>query len=344
LPSTEAPNRAILDLVPPVLVCRIAWMDFYAGVIGGDKPTGGGAYVKEHGFGYEVFNFLPDHRGVFRGYVRPPGSGETRIKIEKLAADRGADQIDGVTVFWAATDPKRGGTRIVGWYADATVFREWQPSPRERRVPNGEDAGFFVQAKAARLIPSDDRTLVIPRAARGVAGIGQANIWYPPASWLQRLYHYQQAVSSGRPLMPPPRRAAVAKALDAAARLRVESAAVAETIRWCEERGLPWRDVSLARCGWDLEAGEERAMLRIEVKGSSLPIGNALLELTPNEFAKMKEHRDSFRLAVVSVVPGSQTLVMFAWSEERSAWTTADGSYALALRPVVGARVEVIAT
>ena len=96
--------------------------------------------------------------------------------------------------------------------------------------------------------------------------------------------------------------------------------------------------------GWDIEAGKGNGILRIEVKGSSLPLGDAVLELTSNELAKMNEHRDSFRLSVVSVqgAPPKTSLVMFGWSRDAAAWIGDGGMYTLNIREVVSARVEVL--
>lgn len=326
-----------------VLVCRTAWMDFYRGSKG-DKASGGGAYVKEEGFGHELFNFLPGADGRFRGYVRPPGQGPVRdqgINIGRLGAVRGADRIDGVTVFWVATHPALGGTRVVGWYDDATVFRAWRPSPKKRVLPNGEDAGYMIEASTAKLLPRDDRTFILPRATSKQSGIGQSNVWYPPDEWAAKLIDYRQGVIAGRALRRPVVAPKLARMADTEARLRIERAAMTATTTWCDQRGLPWRDVSLKRLGWDIEAGDGKGILRIEVKGSSLPIGDALLELTPNEYAKMAEYRESFRVAVVSVQKGSTTLVMFAWSGESGNWLGDDGSYTLTLHEVRSARIQV---
>lgn len=78
------------------------------------------------------------------------------------------------------------------------------------------------------------------------------------------------------------------------------------------------------------------------MKGSSSKIGDALLEVTPNEFAKMtsEEHRDRYRLAVVSVQGTATKLVMFAWSHEADAWV-GDGLI-LVLHQVMSAQVEII--
>ncbi len=36
---------------------RVGWMDQYRGVTTHDTISGGGAYVENHGFGFEVFNY-----------------------------------------------------------------------------------------------------------------------------------------------------------------------------------------------------------------------------------------------------------------------------------------------
>lgn len=321
-------------------------MDLYRGAKG-DKPRGGGAYVKEEGFGHEVFNFLPDAHGVYRGYVRPPAQGpvrDQRINIDRLGAGESDDQLDGVDVFWAATHPALGGTRVVGWYENATVFREWRPSPKKRTLPNGDDAGFMIEAKSVRLLPTDDRLFTLPRASAKQTGIGQSNLWYAPPEWAEKLLAYKKQVQGGgklpgKKVTGKPR---LSRTTDTEARLRVEREAMAATIAWCEDRGLAWQDVSLQCLGWDLQAGEGKGILRIEVKGSSRPIGEALLELTPNEFAKMGEHRDSFRVAVVSLATKQPQLLMFAWSPEAQAWIAQAGTYSLSVHEVLSARLEIL--
>lgn len=329
-------------------------MDFYDGLRqGADKPTGGGAYVHEKGFGHEIFNFHRDTDAKYRGYVRPPGStmgsdtvAGQRINITKLGANASDDRIEGITVFWVATNPVLGGTRVVGWYDDATVFRQWRQSPSPRLLPNGQDAGFMIEAASAHLVsPSDDRVHVVPRATATQTGIGQSNVWYPIEELSTKLLAYRAQVLSGAGLKPqssPKPKPKIKRAADTEARLHVERTAMDAVIKWCEARALPWSDVSLQKLGWDIEAGEGKLPLRIEVKGSSSPIGDALLELTPNEFAKMTsdEHRDWYRLAVVSVQGTAAKLVMFAWSHDAEAWV--GEGFSLVLHPVMSARVQIV--
>ncbi|EFH3040536.1 HNH endonuclease, partial [Escherichia coli] len=154
-----------------ILFCNIGWMDKYDG-IDGDSINRGGSYNKT-ATGHEVCNFT-NSDGYVYGYVQPTG----QIKIEKLGANRKDEKIDGITVVWLA-GPESGGTAVVGWYKNATIFREPQeliyPSSTHRK--NGITT-FRIKAlwKDAFLLPSDNRSLMIPRAVKG--GIGQSNVWY----------------------------------------------------------------------------------------------------------------------------------------------------------------------
>ena len=104
-----------------ILFCNIGWMKNYNG-IDGDSIQRGGSYNNES-TGHEVCNFSVVRNHVF-GYVQPTG----QIKIEKLGANRNDDSISGVTVVRTA-GPDSGGTEVVGWYKDATVFRNSKPIP-----------------------------------------------------------------------------------------------------------------------------------------------------------------------------------------------------------------------
>lgn len=60
------------------------------------------------------------------GYVEPGG----RINLERLGAARlgvvyGADSVSDILIVWTAKRPQ-GGIYIVGWYKNATVYRDYQ--------------------------------------------------------------------------------------------------------------------------------------------------------------------------------------------------------------------------
>lgn len=146
-------------------------MERYDG-IDGDPIRRGGSYNK-NSIGHEVCNFSVVEGKVY-GYVQPTG----QIKIEKLEAGRKDDHITGVTVIWTA-GPDSGGTAVVGWYKNATVFRESQKikHPTMLQKKNGLDTFRIVaSASDATLLPIDRRSFMIPRAVKG--GIGQSNVWY----------------------------------------------------------------------------------------------------------------------------------------------------------------------
>lgn len=140
--------------------------------IDGDSIQRGGSYNDES-TGHEVCNFSVVRKRVY-GYVQPTG----QIKIEKLGANKNDDSVSNVTVVWTA-GPESGGTAVVGWYKDATVYRDSQliPNLTKKQKKNGLKS-FWVSALAenATLLPIEERDLLIPRAVKG--GIGQSNVWY----------------------------------------------------------------------------------------------------------------------------------------------------------------------
>lgn len=79
--------------------------------------------------------------------------------------------VDGVRVILVAFSPTLTKTVVVGWYDNATVFRN--------RVVEG-DLIYMTKClhKDAHLIPDVDRSFEIPRAQGNDFGIGQSNFWY----------------------------------------------------------------------------------------------------------------------------------------------------------------------
>lgn len=312
-------------------------MDHYKGLVS-DTPVGGGAWVNQHGFGHEAFNFAPIRREYF-GYVQPPGPSSSpyrRINLRRLGAATGTAFIDGVAVAWVATHPTDGGTRIVGWYLNATVYAEFQSSvPVKGRVlPDGAVPRFLVRAKEARLLDRDERTFRLPR---GRGGMGQSNVWYPGEAAARSILKY---ISSGKDTSFKP--GALPRLQDVQRRLQIEKSAMEAASSWFVSRGYTVKDVSLDHAGWDLEARRYRTQLKVEVKGTSLGAHRFLVELTPNEFEKMssKELRASYRLCVVTDCEREPVVAVFAWSEDSRSWTTGDGTRQLVIVTRTGARVS----
>lgn len=318
-----------------ILYINIGWMVAYAGRIVGDEATGGFGFLKEHPgeHGAEAFTFKP-YRGRLYGYK--PGAGG--INIDNLGAAHDDASITGVTVVWMATEPVTKTKRIVGWYRDATVYREAQDNnavTRARAAP-----GYHVSARAEDgfllAVPFRDFEIVSSRKLPG--GFGQRPIWYDrTGAYRDRVMAYMAGkVRRGRakPGKAPPRNN------DPEKRKLIEQIAVDHAWTYftsLEGGGYKLRSVERDRVGWDLEATEGAgADLLIEVKGLTFEMGS--IELTPNEYDKFRDPAlgERYVLYVVSncglALPGSRrsdaapTPRIFRRSPSGD-WLTADGQH-----------------
>lgn len=289
-----------------------------------DQIVGGGAYVQEHGFGHEIFNFKP-HEGYMYGFVQ----AKSIINIKRLGGLESDSSINDILVVWVARDPK-GGTYIVGWYDQATVYRDYQTSPQNsKRVYKNEQIGYRVKAKQenCQLLTIDKRTFLIPRQQEG--GMGQSNVWYADkpnhVKFKDKVLDFiangglpislNQKTTLGESGWQP----------DPYKRKMIEQKAIETTVAHYKILGYTVDSVEKDNMGWDLQATYESKSLKLEVKGLS---GNAIaIELTPNEYAKMKEHKDDYRICVVANALTPQPLLnIFAFSYETNHWEDDDGN------------------
>lgn len=296
-----------------VLFCNVGWMERYQGLHAGDQIVGGGSYVKEEGRGNEVCNFSRDGNTLY-GYVQPPGQ---HIDIDRIGASTDDDSISGVTVIWTAKRPT-GGTAVVGWYRNATVFRNYQKFsnvPAIQRL-NGLD-GYWAKATSsqATLLPVDERTCEIPRRIKG--GMGQANVWYADSSEsVSIVKHVLNFLSGDRPKAPA-KKGEKGKQ-DQERKARIERAAIRTCCDHFERIGYSVDSVEKDNLGWDLEARSGKTTLRIEVKGLS---GGAFsVELTPNEYQAFAHQSDAYRLGVVLDALEDPELFICRYSNEQEAW------------------------
>lgn len=205
--------------------------------------------------------------------------------------------------------------RKVFRYRNATVFHQ-QYRVRRGAIPGmNETVRRFLcvaDADAVRLLPEDERTFDVPYAPAGFKGFpGQSNVWYPShhtdkpdvTAFIRKLTKYIDATpggvlgadeeqtgrrggKKGRTSTP-----------DHAHNAMVEEAAVNAVWDRYESDGYTLKSVETECLGWDLEATKGRQSIRLEVKGTS---GSAIyFELTPNEYARLKEHGSSYRVCVV---------------------------------------------
>lgn len=357
-------------MTAPLLVLRVGYMERYDGP---DTITGGGAYIAANGVGGEVFNFKPS-RGRCYGYAMSLHfAGVNLRRLDDARKWSRGDELNGVDVVFIATRPGVGQV-VVGWYRNATVFHQQYRvrrgsipgmSPMEGMAADGADTRrqFLCVANAdnAFLLPEDARTFEVPAAQAGHKGFpGQSNVWYPGhhgdhpgvRAFTAKL---QQYISTAAAQIPGEdednepsnggakgggRRAGQPDATHNAA---VEQAAVDAVTASLEERGYAVVSVEPENKGWDLEATKGISTLYIEVKGTA---GAAIyFELTPNEYRRLREHVERYRVCVVCDALGSPRVFELLPSEVAVGWElrSADGEVYVPLMErtaAVGAEVR----
>lgn len=174
----------------PVLFARIGYMEYYQGAMNGDFPIGGGSFNKDN-TGFEACNFL-DVGGKVYGYYQP-SMNSGKINLERINPKKtGLDKLENVLVIFFSTLPKAlvqqnltneinsSSAVIVGWYKNATVFRDAQQIDRE--IHGIEQNIYFIEAKAADsyLLPVDKRVYKIGHGIKGEkeGNPGQSNSFY----------------------------------------------------------------------------------------------------------------------------------------------------------------------
>lgn len=168
-----------------IVFLNIGWMKFYQGLPGDDtdRIQFGGSFVDKHGFGFEIFNFHP-FAGKVYGYVQPPHreGKEGRIAIKQLGASLGDNTVSDVLAVFVAKSPKSKVRRVVGWYKNATVFRDRQPPPNNSgHNHGGNDVGYYLMTEIENqcLLSESEREatdIVVPAGKTG--GMGRSNVWY----------------------------------------------------------------------------------------------------------------------------------------------------------------------
>lgn len=323
-----------------ILFCNIGWMEFYKGQLAGDRIKGGGSYVQEEGKGHEVCNFV-DHDGYVYGYVQPANANRQsdagQIKVEKLGGGR-SDQVCNVLVVWTAKRPE-GGTVVVGWYKNATVYRHNQKlqQPSQLHMSNGlSDYRIRARSIDATLMPIDQRTLLIPRQVKG--GMGQSNVWYADRLESSAIRSkVRQLVAGNVPRQKPKAR----KASDPDHNAKVEKAAVDLTWNYYRLHGYAMKSVEKDNMGWDLEATSNKVRLRIEVKG--LSGASSAIGLTPNEYKAFWRRSPEYRLAIVTNVLKRPSLSICRYSNERNGWLVeGQNGKSLAIELVESAMVSIV--
>lgn len=162
----------------PILVCRLTWMNFYASTA--ERGESNHSYVTDGNVAGESLNFLNYQDAGYEGYVQVKGDSigsPGKVNINRLGARKMESKLDGIIVVFAATHPARGGIRVVGWYSNATVYREPITNPKTGSLMSADvgERTVRITSNAATLIPTEDRHFQLPR---GLGGIGQSDLWY----------------------------------------------------------------------------------------------------------------------------------------------------------------------
>jgi hypothetical protein len=280
--SGTSTKQAQIAVPEPVLFARIGWMKYYNGPITGDeRPKGGGKYNRTE-IGNEAFNFHAIDGRLF-GYFQPQMQA-SKIRLERIVPGTQGASLKNVLVVFVATDPEQRSQRIVGWYQNATVYRDPQPSPPGER--NGFNYFLIADARGAVLLPTHLRTHLIPS---GKGGIGQANICYlyessgetKPLKWVAGALEFIDNYENENLLLNPQAEAApdvvqtVEVEIERSAgfqpnpkiRKAVELYAMDKAEKEFRNRGYEVKDVSQKR-PYDLLCSKSTELKYVEVKGT----------------------------------------------------------------------------
>jgi hypothetical protein len=328
------PNRMVL--------AHVVWMEQYTGDTETLWQAGwdfeGGNHEGERSGERFLFNQHDD--GRYYGYI----AKWTPITLENIDPDVDGDTLDGVTVVWTATPPHGGDRVIVGWYANATVYRD----PIRRRQSDGQEDQFFFSAKP------DDVTWVSPsrrtfkikvgRPKQGILGPGQSKIYYVSnrAPTLAREISTYITKFKNKPDSVPEKGRRLPRQPDTEIRLAVERESMKLVTESLERAGWNWDDVSAQKVGWDVTATTKDKTACVEVKG--LSGSYMLVELTPNEFKFFQKppKNSDYILAVVTHSLDASTRQVNFFRRTGKLWHTFDIVSGRKLQPGLTLEVETL--
>ncbi|MGG7195408.1 DUF3883 domain-containing protein [Clostridium butyricum] len=314
-----------------MLFFNTAWMDFYDGINENTEIHGGGSYVEEYGYGHEIYNFK-NIKGKVYGYAQPNG----RNNLERLGANKDVESLSGVLLIFTATH-KDGGTFIVGWYKNATVYRDYQETTMEERRYCDEYIGYYAVAEAedAVLLNRDECVMLFEPIPRGKGGMGHSNVWYADSDNMKDFRSRVAKFIETYEKKKVRRKTASKSCKDADLRKKIETVAVKKVTDYYRNLGYEVKSVEKDNVGWDLEVKRKRTLFRVEVKGTSS--SNISVDLTPNEYKNMQIYKNSYRLAIVTNALAQSILYVFSFSKEKNEWIDDEGNI-LEIETIISAR------
>lgn len=167
--------------------CRIEWMKRYQGLSDDPLEHFSSRYAREHGYGMECWNYLA-YRGTLYGFVHHSATAIVNRLTRNCGEDEGQDTFTGTTVVWVATrDRLATETYVIGWWKDATVYREFRPHPRSTKIKQDilkhghnldEEPTFCISCSEtdSYLVPEPERVFQIPRRSGWMGDMSL--VWY----------------------------------------------------------------------------------------------------------------------------------------------------------------------
>jgi hypothetical protein len=321
-----------------VVFARIGWMKGYRGPRADDqKPIGGGSYNKNE-LGHEAFNFLPLD-GAMLGYFQPKLRPEypSTVALERIKPGFTGAALSRVLTVFVATHPTLGGQRVVGWFRDATVYRNAQLSNAKAR----NRFSYFIKAREgdAVLVPEPRREFLIPF---GKGAFGQSNVCYAfdtdgrrktGAQWVDDALEYVDSYALENTALEPESEAdpEIEQVLGSAIEHGAGFQSNPRIRRAIEDYAMDWAKRRLDKLGlkpedkhktksYDFLCNVSGDELYVEVKGTQ-DDGNSV-SLTPKEVEHAQKHKNSALLIVHSVkvkgkrkpvVSGGREIFLHPW-------------------------------
>ena len=171
-----------------IFLAKIAWMRYYQWKKG-DTPFGSFDYLKNMNWIDNVAD-ISENNNFFNFNGMCFGSFQTKGKIPKLEKIEGSPQnsdfesIDDILVIFCSSNPERKGkneVNIVGWYSNATVYREYQYNRDYDIYYN-----IFAKSKNCVLLPEserkDNKIWFLPQIKGSEINFGQSMYKFPKKS------------------------------------------------------------------------------------------------------------------------------------------------------------------
>lgn len=325
------------------------WMPSYDGVET-EIIVNGGSYIKEHGFGGEVYNFR-NNGGKNYGYVMTKSNTLNLGRIDPELSSE-SDVIKNVTCVFVARHPS-GGRKIVGWYRNARVFSYYQEYPgmdREIKTANedwndDDQVGYYAIADHSdAILLTEDERLDAPEVPNGKDGFGQSNVWYADSEAGYEFRHIVNNFIKGhgkraQKVIEAEQKRKAQSTVDVAAKKKVEEAAIKRTIEYYDNYGFTCERVDKENLGWDLEFTKGKVRILVEVKGLSQSYISVLL--SRNEYEKMRDNKDQYRLAVVTnCLDQDPNINVFSYDSYKDSWFD-ENRNELNIEEIVAARCEI---